>query len=164
MKDTKPKKASPEAVNRVRAILEYFGQFGIYPGDAFPTMVDAVEALIAATKEHTVRWQTGTPDVPEGRQEVFWCCVKNEYSGKTSYCSLVYQNKHAAPLSDSCADVPDCAEPIENDDEFLWTGWFHDYTDEEFYTFDGEVLAFMRLPRNYRRAPKSKETTQSPKK
>jgi hypothetical protein len=55
------------------------------------------------------------------------------------------------PLSDSCCDAPKGCEPVPGTDgeEFYWTGWFErscEQCDTQ-WTFSGEVVAWMALPR-----------------
>jgi hypothetical protein len=96
-----------------------------------------------------VRWQTGTPDVKEGKRERFWCAVKVGH-GKVGHCTLEYLNRHVMPVSDGLEPSPN-AEPVPNSeyDEYYWTGWHEEACDqcETQWVYSGEVVAWMRLPR-----------------
>ncbi|MDE2020638.1 MAG: hypothetical protein KGJ13_09910 [Patescibacteria group bacterium] len=96
-----------------------------------------------------VMWQTGMPDVATGKRETFWCATKGEANGKIYHRDLVYANKHVMGLSDSCWEAPKNAVQIGDSDEYEWTGWFEESCDQcdTQWTFTGEVIAWMRLPR-----------------
>lgn len=98
-------------------------------------------------------WKKGIPDIREGTIRTFWCAVRSNYGeNKIYHRAIEYYNKHLCGMSDCDYDIPKEAEIIsEDDDEYLWTGWFIDYNDESFHVFaDGEILAYMQLPRDYK--------------
>ena len=91
-------------------------------------------------------WNTGTPEIPEGGMERFWCAVTKVY-----HRHLCYANKHPMPLNDYSDTVPDCAEPIEGDeDNYAWTGWYEESCEqcETQWQFSGKVVAWFILPKH----------------
>lgn len=95
----------------------------------------------------SVFWQTGTPNVTDGGREIFWCATRNS-AGKIFHRHLAYLNAHVMPLSDSCYDAPESAVPVGDDGDYAWTGWHQESCDhcETQWSFDDEVVAWMRLP------------------
>lgn len=95
-------------------------------------------------------WQTGTPPVKEYNERTFWCAVRDRYK-RLRYVPLEYRNRYIAELSEDCYEVPEGAEPVHDDPdgEYYWTGWFQNWNDETFHEFDGEVLAWVDLPRDF---------------
>lgn len=94
-----------------------------------------------------VRWQTGTPDVAEGKRERLWCAVKVGH--KVGHCTLEYLNRYVMPVSDGLEPSPN-AEPVpDSEDEYYWSGWHEEACDqcETQWAYSGEVVAWMRLPR-----------------
>lgn len=97
---------------------------------------------------NTLLWQTGTPDVPDGQRETFWCAIKG-HTGKVAHRTLYYLNRHEMPCSDQCEPSKD-AEPVPNSDgDYYWTGWFQESCDhcDTQWAYGGEVVAWCRLPR-----------------
>lgn len=97
-----------------------------------------------------VHWQTGTPDVPAGSKELFWCRCDNG-NGVALYYPLVYANRYQMPLSDSCYDPPKGCEPVpDSDDDYYWTGWFEKSCQqcETQWASSYKVMEWMRLPRS----------------
>lgn len=96
----------------------------------------------------TVAWGIGTPDVPPGKIENFWCAYKDD-TGKTRHVFLSYCNAHIMPLSDSCDEAPKCAVPVGDDGDYAWTGWVELSCEqcETQWTFSHEIVAWMRLPK-----------------
>ncbi len=94
-------------------------------------------------------WQTGTPDVSEGKCETFWCCIEG-CNGKQFHRHLEYANRHVMPLADGIEDAPEGVEPVPGSEEdFYWTGWHEascDQCDTQ-WRFSQKVIAWMRLPK-----------------
>lgn len=93
-------------------------------------------------------WCVGVPDVEKGAQERFWCAYRG-HNGTIYHKLLSYCNAHLMPLADSCCDAPASAKPVGDDGEYEWTGWHHlscEQCDTQ-WTFEHEVIAWMRLPR-----------------
>jgi len=93
-------------------------------------------------------WKNGTPDVKEGGREIFWCATRTS-AGKIWHRHLAYFNACIMSLSDSCDEPPEGAVPVGDDGDYALTGWYQESCDycETQWSFDGEVLAWMRLPR-----------------
>jgi hypothetical protein len=124
----------------------------------------------AAQQQETVRldWKTGTPEVPQGGREVFWCATRNR-GGKVFYRHLAYLNGYVMQLSDSQDDPGDDAAdpldglgdflggepllldavPVGDDGDYAWTGWYEESCDqcETQWRFMDEIVQWMRLPR-----------------
>lgn len=94
-------------------------------------------------------FSVGTPIVPEGKLGHFWCIVKNTGAKYLSMRYLFYGNKYVMPLSDDCYDAPDIAEPVGDDGDYAWTGWFERSCDqcETQWSFSGEVIGWKELPK-----------------
>jgi hypothetical protein len=92
-------------------------------------------------------WHTGTPDIPPGTQTRFWVATRND-DGKVFERLLVYGNQYRMPLGDDQDEPPSIAMPIENDEEYLWTGWWQESCEscETSWCFSGEIVAWMNLP------------------
>ena len=105
--------------------------------------------LAAARKDSEAKWNNGIPEVTEGRMERFWCATLSD-SGKVFHRHLCYANKHPMPLNDYSDTVPDCAEPIEGDENnYAWTGWYEESCDqcETQWQFSRKVIAWTSLPK-----------------
>jgi hypothetical protein len=120
-------------------------------GITFDEAYAYVLAECSRLKEQNAAWKTGIPDVSEGRQEIFWCALKND-NGKIHYRPLNYCHRYIMPLSDSCDDAPEGCEPVsEGDDDYYWTGWYEQSCEqcETQWTVSAQIIAWMRLPRNF---------------
>lgn len=97
----------------------------------------------------SVVWNGFTPPVKEKSQATFWCAVRAK-DGKVFHRFLSYCNRYVMPLGDDQYDVPAGVEPVpDGDGDYYWTGWFErscDQCDTQ-WSFDGEVIAWMVLPR-----------------
>ena len=98
-----------------------------------------------------VRWQTGTPDVKEGKRERFWCAVEGS-PGKVCHASLEYLNRYIMPVSDGMEPSDDAELVPDSEDEYYWTGWHEEACDQcdTQWAYSGVVTAWMRLPRNHK--------------
>ncbi len=127
-----------EALSNSRAAHSYAKLENVATTDE---LTAAKAELAEALKDSA--WQTGIPDVPEGKQRRFWCAVNNGHY----YKCLLYSNRFVSPASDD-------AEPTEgteaNDDgDYYWTGWFEEACDQcdTFWSYSGTVNAWMKLPK-----------------
>ena len=70
-------------------------------------------------------------------------------SDKIYHRTLTFCNGYVMPMSDCSAGSPKNAVPVGDDGDYAWTGWYEESCEqcETQWTFEGEVVAWMRLPR-----------------
>lgn len=101
-----------------------------------------------AARENEAQWMVGIPRVPKGKQESFWCRVKNTGSEIEGLRLIKYDNAFLMPLSDTCDEAPENSLPVGDDENYEWTGWWEDSCEQcdTYWAFNGEVVAWIRLP------------------
>ena len=98
-----------------------------------------------------MEWIKGNkPNLEEGQQAEY-IVARQRPDGKVFTFVLTYANRHVMGLSDSCWEVPDCVEIIDEDhDEYMWSGWFDrscEQCDTQWkYQNDAEIIAHMPIP------------------
>jgi hypothetical protein len=99
-----------------------------------------------------MNWIEGkTPDTKEGTETPFWVTLKRVRNGKLIVRPMWYLNKYRMPLNDDSFDIPDCAVPVADDEDYDWTCWTKgecDYCECTWIFTEGEfeIIAYAPAP------------------
>ena len=111
-------------------------------------LVSLRNELAEAKQDTELIWQTGSPVIPTGCRETFWCSVISE-TGKIHHRHLAYLNGYVMPLCDSQDEPGDDAVAVGDDGDYAWYGWYEESCNncETQWKFNGEIKAWMKMPR-----------------